>query len=398
MTNEEIAKYFGTPNRDYSFWGLGNISGPKFIYPKMYEAITNTYGSFDSAPKPLIGLLQDKVGYNASTSDYEKQLNFYKNNESQYYKDAIAKDASLSGWNSAHYVYAGGKSLGLENPELINEAISKGYLTIDQAKAIAEPAYSSSYADAIRSYDNESDGGGGFINKVLGGITSNPLTTLAFPLVAAYGLGAFSGAGAGATVGAESSLGTTAGTTAGTSAGTAGATDFLGSQALGSASTGAVGSGSTGFGLSAGTATGGAAAGTGLSAGSLAGMEYLGGAGSLPVGTAGLTAEQIAQAELAGQIGSNASSGMGYLGGAESLPSGTAGITGVTAPTSLSLNDIQRGLRLGQSLLGGQQQPVGQPQQLQRQAKTAGGVDYSPILNLLALRQASTPNIYSLLG
>jgi hypothetical protein len=174
-------------------------------------------------------------------------------------------------------------------------------------------------------------------------------------------------------------------------------TNYLGSQALGSASTGAVGSGTTGFGLSAGTATGGAAAGTGINAGALGGMGYLGGAGNLAVGTAGLTAEQIAQAELAGQIGSNASSGMGYLGGAESLPSGTAGITGVTAPTSLSLSDAQRALRLGQSLLGGQQQPVGQPQQ-QQQIKPRGMVDYSPTLSLLELQRVKTPNIYSLLG
>jgi hypothetical protein len=137
--------------------------------------------------------------------------------------------------------------------------------------------------------------------------------------------------------------------------------------------------------------------GYGVNTGAASGIEYLGGAGSLPVGTAGLTAEQIAQAELAGSIGSNASSGLGYLGGAESLPSGTAGITGVTAPTSLSLSDIQRGLRLGQALLGGQQPtlPAGQQPQQEKQRKM---VDYSPILNLLALRQASTPNIYSLLG
>ena len=173
-------------------------------------------------------------------------------------------------------------------------------------------------------------------------------------------------------------------------------TNFLGSQALGSASTGAVGSGSTGFGLSAGTATGGAAAGTGLSTGALAGMEYLGGAGSLSAGTAGLTAEQIAQAELASQIGSNASSGLGYLGGAEALPSGTAGITGVTAPTSLSLGDAQRALRLGQTLLGQPQMPTPQGMQMP-QVAPRGMVDYSPILSLLQQR-VSTPNIYSLLG
>lgn len=109
-------------------------------------------------------------------------------------------------------------------------------------------------------------------------------------------------------------------------------TDYLGATSLGDAATGAVGSGKTGIGLSAGTASGGAAAGTGISTGALEGMQYLGGAGTLPIGTAGLTAEQIAAAGEAGKIGSNVESGLGYLGGAESLPSGTAGIQGVTPP------------------------------------------------------------------
>jgi len=200
----------------------------------------------------------------------------------------------------------------------------------------------------------------------------------------------------GATAAEAAAAGEAAATAAGATATEAVAADYLGSQALGSASTGAVGSGSTGFGLSAGTATGGAAAGTGLSTGALAGMEYLGGAGSLSAGTAGLTAEQIAQAELAGQIGSNASSGLGYLGGAEALPSGTAGITGVTAPTTLSLGDAQRALRLGQSLLGQPQMPTPQGMQMP-QVAPRGMVDYSPILSLLQQR-VSTPNVYSLLG
>ena len=71
--------------------------------------------------------------------------------------------------------------------------------------------------------------------------------------------------------------------------------------------------------------------GIGADTSSLGGMEWLGGAGTLAEGTAGLTAEQIANAGLAGSVGSNAASGLGYLGGAESLPSGTAGITGVTS-------------------------------------------------------------------
>lgn len=81
--------------------------------------------------------------------------------------------------------------------------------------------------------------------------------------------------------------------------------------------------------------------GIGADTSSLGGMEWLGGTGSLPVGTAGLSAEQIGNAALAGSVGSNAASGLGYLGGAESLPSGTAGITGVTStPIMDSLSNI----------------------------------------------------------
>jgi hypothetical protein len=196
----------------------------------------------------------------------------------------------------------------------------------------------------------------------------------------------------GATAAEAAAAGASAATA--TEAAVVGGTDFLGSQALGSASTGAVGSGATGFGLSAGTATGGAAAGTGLNAGALGGMGYLGGAGNLAVGTAGLTAEQIAQAELAGQIGSNASSGLGYLGGAESLPSGTAGITGVTATPSISIQDALRGANQINNLLGKQPTPTGMPRQ---QIRPAGAVDYSGILSLLE-QKAKRPNILSLLG
>lgn len=94
--------------------------------------------------------------------------------------------------------------------------------------------------------------------------------------------------------------------------------------------------------------------GIGADTSSLGGMEWLGGAGSLAEGTAGLTADQISNAALAGSIGSNASSGLGYLGGAESLPSGTAGITGVTStPITDSLTNIAKN---ASDLLGGGQQ------------------------------------------
>ncbi len=192
----------------------------------------------------------------------------------------------------------------------------------------------------------------------------------------------------GATAAEAANAGVAAAEAATAQATAATATDYLGSQALGSASTGAVGSGGTGIGLTTSTA------GTGLNASALGGMEYLGGAGTLSAGTAGLTAEQIAQAELAGQVGSNASSGLGYLGGAEALPSGTAGITGVTAPSSISIQQALRGANLANTLLGQQPTATGMPRQ---QIRPAGSVDYSGVLSLLE-QKAKRPNILSLLG
>ena len=116
------------------------------------------------------------------------------------------------------------------------------------------------------------------------------------------------------------------------------------------------------FGLSAaaptaefGTFNPATTAGIGIQAPELSTLGQLGGTAAMDVGTAGLTAEQLANATSAAQVGSNAASGLGYLGGAESLPSGTAGITGVTSTpvwdsVKNSLSDI--GNPLGQSLSG----------------------------------------------
>jgi hypothetical protein len=177
----------------------------------------------------------------------------------------------------------------------------------------------------------------------------------------------------GATAAEAAAAGEAAATAAGASATEAVATDFLGSAALGGAETGAVGSGTTGFGLSAGTPAG-AAGGTGISTSSLAGTSL--GAGM-------------------GGVGTNAASGLGYLGGAEALPAGTAGMAGVTAPTTISLSDAQRALRLGQTLFG--EQPKTATGFPQRQVQPYGAVDYSPTLSLLQQR-VRTPNVYSLLG
>ena len=78
-----------------------------------------------------------------------------------------------------------------------------------------------------------------------------------------------------------------------------------------------------------------------------AGTDYL---GSTALGDAtkvgfGLSTTPAAtgvSAATEGLVGSNAASGLGYLGGAESLPAGTAGITGVTVPSSLAASDLYK--------------------------------------------------------
>ena len=124
-------------------------------------------------------------------------------------------------------------------------------------------------------------------------------------------------------------------------------TDYLGTQALGDATTGAVGSTATPSVL--GEFNPANISGIGIQAPELSTLGSLGGTAAMDVGTAGLTADQLANANAAAQVGSNASSGLGYLGGAESLPSGTAGITGVTSAPSWT--DISKSLG---NLMGGQ--------------------------------------------
>lgn len=102
------------------------------------------------------------------------------------------------------------------------------------------------------------------------------------------------------------------------------------------------------FGLSAaaptaefGTFNPATTSGIGIDSTALNSQPWLGGSTTLPAGTAGMTAEQIAASAPIGGIGSNAASGLGYLGGSESLPTGTAGITGVTStPVLDSLSNI----------------------------------------------------------
>jgi hypothetical protein len=157
----------------------------------------------------------------------------------------------------------------------------------------------------------------------------------------------------------------------------------LGLSEAGAATAGAetAGAAGSGFGLNpastGGFGLGTSTAGTGINTGALGGMEWLGGAGTLAEGTAGLTAGQIANAGMAGSVGSNASSGLGYLGGMESLPSGTAGITGVTSTPFLdTLGDAAKSVG---DLLGGGQQQGGSNTAYLLAKGLSGGQEASPI-------------------
>lgn len=213
------------------------------------------------------------------------------------------------------------------------------------------------YTNTGYSYTKRPEDDGNFFSKALSGFDDfvNDVIPGGWKTVAAVAGGAYLapeilGATEGATgVGAGTTAGTTAGTVAGTTAAETGLTDYLGSTALGDATTGAVGKGLMGTGLNAGTLAG-AAGGTGITMPSLSTLGTLGGTASMLPGTAGLTAEQLATATELGQVGTNAASGLGYLGGASALPAGTAGITGVTGASNVAdvlrkVSDLYKGTK-----------------------------------------------------
>lgn len=353
-----------------------------------------------------------------SQEEYEKAFQKIKDNPSDYYKLAVQSAAKTLGHNTSLYDYFGGQVDPIaykEAPQnnyknIATEAIEKGYLTADEIKSISTPAYEQAYTKQSGYNNPDLRGGSSFFDKTLGAITSNPLTTLAFPVVGAAALGAFS---APAVAG----------------------TDYLGTQALGSAETGAVGTGSTGFGVNAAAPSIGINSGTGsllatapvdsgfgisttapagnfgefnpnigsgvsgssgigIDTGAAANIEYLGGASSLPAGTAGLTAEQLASAGGA-LSDAAATSGLGYLGGAEALPTGTAGLTTtVPAESAITPTEAIRGAQLANTLLAG---TPSQPTQTPKNVAPRGVVSYDPLLSLLTMK-ASRPNILSLLG
>lgn len=385
-----------------------NAIGSWFTPSNAALALSSVYGSFSSAPQFAAQIMQANAPQGSSVDYYKNIAENYKNDPASYYKDALQWQASTIGHNQSLVDYFGGAQNLDPNysdtstyKKLAQEAVDKGYFTPQQIQDISLDPYQSAYSKQSGYNNPDLTGGGGFLNKVLSGITSNPISTLAFPIVAASGLGAFS---------APSVAGT----------------DYLGSQALGDAGTGVVGSGSTGFGVNAAApsigvdASIGASAftptelaqgltnlgaaettspwgisattpttelgtlnptvgGIGVDTSALSTEPWLGGATTLPEGTAGLTADQIANAGTIGNVGSNAASGLGYLGGSESLPSGTAGITGVTSTPvwdsiSNKLSDLTNSLSnqqpttsggntaylLAKGLTGGQQEtPIG---------------------------------------
>lgn len=209
------------------------------------------------------------------------------------------------------------------------------------------------YTNTGYSYTKRPEDDGNFFSKALSGFDDfvNDVIPGGWKTVAAVAGGAYLAPEIlGATEGVAGVGAGTTGTVAGaTEAATTGLTDYLGSTALGDATTGAVGKGLMGTGLNAGTLAG-AAGGTGITMPSLSTLGTLGGTAGMLPGTAGLTAEQLATATQLGKVGTNAASNLGYLGGASSLPAGTAGITGVTGASNVAdvlrkVSDLYKGTK-----------------------------------------------------
>lgn len=331
--------------------------------------------------------------YISSQEDYEKAYKAFKENPAEYYKSAVTAAAKNYGHTQSMNDYFGGETYTAPKGEyesIAKEAIEKGYLKPDEVVSISTPAYEQAYVKQSGYNNPDLRSSNGLFGQTLGRITSNPISTLLFPIAAAGAMGAFSAAGAGGT-------------------------DYLGSQALGDASTGAVGSGSTGFGINAGASGVGINAGTGsllatapvdsgfgISTTPPAGNfgEFNPNIGSGTTGSSGIGIDTGAATE--GYLGAGSAtdaastSGLGYLGGADALPTGTAGITtNVAAESGVNAKDVVRGINAVKSLLASPevpQQPTGNKSFVPK-----GNVNYDPLLNLLTMR-ASTPNLLSLLG
>lgn len=376
--------------RDFGSWGFGMEFAYNQSSPEMVKAMTDEYGGFYKAPQHMAGYLQSSVGRNANIDDYKKAISAAKNDPSIYYKNIIESAAYEYGRMKSMGDYFGGyENADAQLKDLIKEAEKKN-INISGWENDLNTKFSSGYASQSGYNNPDLRSSNGLFGQTLGRITSNPISTLLFPVAAAGAMGAFSAAGAGGT-------------------------DYLGSQALGDASTGAVGSGSTGFGINAGASGVGINAGTGsllatapvdsgfgISTTPPAGNfgEFNPNIGSGTTGSSGIGIDTGAATE--GYLGTGSAtdaastSGLGYLGGADALPTGTAGITtNVAADTGVSTSDVLRGVNAVKSLLASPevpQQPTGNKSFVPK-----GNVNYDPLLNLLTMR-ASTPNLLSLLG
>lgn len=392
--------------------------------------------------------------YISSQEDYEKAYKVFKENPAEYYKSAVTAAAKNYGHTQSMNDYFGGETYTAPKGEyesIAKEAIEKGYLKPDEVVSISTPSYEQAYVKQS-GYNNPDLSGGmtGFINTVA------PIALAFVPgvgpaLSAAYSAGATYSEGgsigdalkAGAISYGASTLGSEIGSQFGAEAG-AGGTDYLGSQALGDASTGAVGSGSTGFGFNPN------AAGVGINAGTGSLLNSGFNAGSLP-NTTGAPVVDMSRPVSVDQYGDvvandtglvtstyddgstlitdsktgnvvggtdfnqqpfSVNNGIGTYAGGEPLggtPETTFGgnladpkdvkslldYNAAYADTGVSTSDVLRGVNAIKSLLASPevpQQPTGNKSFVPK-----GNVNYDPLLNLLTMR-ASTPNLLSLLG
>lgn len=404
-----MAEKFDANSFDWSaLWSDGGWAIPQMVIPQN-EAKLKVFGTlkpegFDTsylnsaAHYSIFGTnTPSRLG---TQEEYEKAFQKIKDDPKEYYKLAIQSAAADVGHTASLYNYNNGQvdqeiyknAPEAEYKRIATAAIQGGYISPEEATSLSTPAYEQAYIKQSGYNNPDLSGGGGFLNKTLNAITSNPVTLFAVPLGAAALSGAFAG-----------------------TAGAAGGTDYLGSTALGSAETGAVGTGSTGFGINAGASGVGINAGTGsllatapvesgfgISTTPPAGNfgEFNPNIGSGTTGSSGIGIDTGAATE--GYLGAGSAtdaastSGLGYLGGADALPTGTAGLTtNVAADAGVSASDVLRGVNAVKSLLASPevpQQPTGNKSFVPK-----GNINYDPLLNLLTMR-ASTPNLLSLLG
>jgi hypothetical protein len=259
---------------------------------------------------------------------------------------------------------------------------------------------------------------GGFFGKIAK--AADVIAPIALAFVPAIGPALSAGYSAGSTLGKGGDLGdalksgaisygasTLGAEIGGQLGGAESTTDFLGSQALGDATTGAVGTGSTGFGLNPNAAGFGINQGTGSLLGGTTsqvfddGSTLLSDSSGRPIGGTDSTNRPFSVVDGVGQYedgsllgGTPETTFGGQLADPKDVQSLLDYNAGLATAGGLSASDVLQGTQLVSALTAQPQQPE---QQAPQSIVPRGSVSYDPLLSLLTMR-ASTPNLLSLLG